>query len=281
MKRSGFTLIELLVVIAIIAVLIALLLPAVQQAREAARRTQCRNNLHQLALALHNYHDAHSVFPYGTGLYSSGANAHDLSWGVMVLPFIDETSLYNAFNFNQGKPGYPSNLTNHTVRACPLAQFQCPTNSNPMLVGTTTGRTILSDYASCDGNCGATVLNCTNGVLGYLTSVRMRDVRDGTSQTIMLGEQRDPVSNNRYVYRSVYNGMTRHTGVPMQSWPVTARYSGGNPTWATDFGSHHEGGAFFTFTDGATRFLSENIDQGVFASLGTRANNEIVDDEDY
>ena len=101
-KRSAFTLIELLVVIAIIAIQIALLLPAVQQAREAARRTQCRNNLHQLGLALHNYHDTHNCFPFGfipasvgyNGLVGSGT-----TWGAMCLPFLDEFAVYNSLNF--------------------------------------------------------------------------------------------------------------------------------------------------------------------------------------
>ena len=104
MKRNrshGFTLIELLVVIAIIAVLIALLLPAVQQAREAARRTQCKNNLKQLGLALHNYHDAFSVFPFGKGASYNGAAAY-ARWSqhAMLLPYIDQAPLYNSINFS-------------------------------------------------------------------------------------------------------------------------------------------------------------------------------------
>ena len=105
-------------------------------------------------------------------------------------------------------------------------------------------------------------------MLGYLSSVRVRDIRDGTSQTVMLGEQIEPPLGGRCVYRSVYTAMTRHTGVPMRSWPVTARYSSGNPVWPSDFGSKHEGGAFFCFADGAVKFLSESIDQRVFSALG-------------
>ena len=97
MKTRAFTLIELLVVIAIIAVLIALLLPAVQQAREAARRTQCRNNLHQLGLAMHNYHDTHNTFPFGfIPMASPPPLGSGTTWGAMLLPFLDETAIYNS-----------------------------------------------------------------------------------------------------------------------------------------------------------------------------------------
>jgi prepilin-type N-terminal cleavage/methylation domain-containing protein len=281
--RRGFTLIELLVVIAIIAILIALLLPAVQQAREAARRTQCRNNLHQLALALHNYHDAHRAFPIGSGVYAPTASPsmkYDLSWAVALLPFVDEATLYNAFNFHQHEPGYGSNPVNSTVYKSPLKQFMCPSNSNPPN-GTGENGQFMSDYAACAGDCAAQSLTCTTGTLFYMSNVRVRDVRDGTSQTIAFGEMRDPATTGRYVYRSVYTGMTRHTGVAMHSYPATTRYNGATPQWPGDFGSHHEGGAFFCFADGQVRFLSENIDQTAFSSLGTRAGNELIDDEDY
>lgn len=107
LRRTGFTLIELLVVIAIIAVLIALLLPAVQQAREAARRTQCRNNLKQLGLALHNYHDQHNVFPTGSaGSYTTGGTVdRRSSWALSLLPFVDQANFYNKFNLNQISAG--------------------------------------------------------------------------------------------------------------------------------------------------------------------------------
>ena len=108
-SRRGFTLIELLVVIAIIAVLIGLLLPAVQQAREAARRTQCKNNLKQLSLALHNYHDAFGVFPYGYYGYwsSNGCPQRNRfgNWRVMVLPYIDQTNMYNSVSKYFGRSG--------------------------------------------------------------------------------------------------------------------------------------------------------------------------------
>jgi prepilin-type N-terminal cleavage/methylation domain-containing protein len=136
--RRGFTLIELLVVIAIIAILIALLLPAVQQAREAARRTQCRSNLHQIGLALHNYHDTHSAFPPGYISYSNDTaiNNQWTSMFTMVLPFVDETALYKAYNFDTGTYYYGAaygGKSNSTVTTSLLGQYTCPSDLPPKL----------------------------------------------------------------------------------------------------------------------------------------------------
>ena len=133
MRSRGFTLIELLVVIAIIAVLIALLLPAVQQAREAARRTQCRNNLHQLGLAMHNYHDTHGCLPpLNVGRHQDTGGCHQnrppsTGWGVLILPFLDETALYNAVNMEQAV--YLD--VNTTVSQSVLSQYNCPSEVRP------------------------------------------------------------------------------------------------------------------------------------------------------
>ena len=144
--RRAFTLIELLVVIAIIAVLIALLLPAVQQAREAARRTQCRNNMHQLGLALHNYHDAHGTFPFG---YIPRLGSQGSTWGGMILPFVDETAIYNALNFDL--PMDDPSRANRTAVAQTLEQFLCPSDpyAGPSIGGywyDSTGPQAVSNY---------------------------------------------------------------------------------------------------------------------------------------
>ena len=132
--RRGFTLIELLVVIAIIAILIALLLPAVQQAREAARRTQCKNNLKQLGLALHNYHDTHGTFPFG---WMAGNDLNVSCWGIMLLPYLDQGNLYN--NWNSSVPAFNEAVAlfqpatavqgNLNVIATPLAMYKCPSST--------------------------------------------------------------------------------------------------------------------------------------------------------
>ena len=219
-RRSGFTLIELLVVIAIIAILIALLLPAVQQAREAARRTQCKNNMKQIGLALHNYHDTHSIFPFSTTAdgYSYGNSAPNIKnhrgWS-MMLPFFEQAPLYNQFNFNvavgerttgtgalQGSPAG----TNDRLAAIPLTFLLCPSdNGSP-------------EYRGVDATYGISVAAATAGLFGKKTNYdfsvesaswtspwgaigvtsrrlfgkdsnsKMRDMKDGTSNCVAVVE---------------------------------------------------------------------------------------------
>jgi prepilin-type N-terminal cleavage/methylation domain-containing protein len=276
MSRRAFTLIELLVVIAIIAILIALLLPAVQQAREAARRTQCRNNMHQLGLALHNYHDAHNVFPPGKGRDAAiGRDVH--SWMTCILPYVDEAALYNAYNSSREANIAP----NYTVIGSKLAQYWCPSNPDPQF-HSPYGQTC---YAGNQGT--VATLNTSAGILFYISSIGIRDIRDGTSQTILVGEIDAPWGNRTCNYMKGwaygrYSVQVRSTGAPINSYPGIAwRYSSGDTCYAYTFGSYHEGGAFMLFADGQVRFLSENIDSTTFKALGSRAGNEIVDDEDY
>jgi prepilin-type N-terminal cleavage/methylation domain-containing protein len=294
--RRSFTLIELLVVIAIIAILIALLLPAVQQAREAARRTQCRNNMHQLGLALHNYHDAHGVFPHGHGTYGPSSIANHYSWMTAVLPFVDEAALFNAYNTS-----IPSawQAANTTVVNSLLAQYWCPSDWSGQRVDGTLGMA-KSCYAGCDGNylrdgMSGPSWGYQNGVFGdaKVLNCRIRDIADGTSQTIALGEIASPTTkeagfSNDETYARAWGisydtAVLRTTGAPINSFPAAyAAYYGGATFYnVSDFSSKHEGGAFFCFADGAVRFISENVDATTFKALGTRANNELVDDEDY
>jgi len=309
--RRAFTLIELLVVIAIIAVLIALLLPAVQQAREAARRTQCRNNLHQLGLACHNYLDTHGCFPMasivptgvaketcdfwlsnaGCNLY---ANANDASWMVMLLPFIDEAALYNAVNFDLSlNTSGAAGEINKTVAHSYLQQYFCPSShaakywewagygrAGSYSVPLGPGR---SDNIFPVGTAHVDSNAFGLGIIKYLGGPsRPRDVRDGLSQTFMIGEWDHGGMKDRW--NTTYIG---HWNIGSRNWlvlryPINSRLPG-----FTDyrqlyrFASNHEGGAFFCFGDGAVRFISENIDQTTYQALGTRARNEILDDEDY
>jgi len=315
--RRGFTLIELLVVIAIIAVLIALLLPAVQQAREAARRTQCRNNMHQIGLALHNYHDAHGCFPSGMvgilakdGVGPTYMQLH--SWQVMLLPYLDESALYNAYNFDRRFSGDPVGNTsgaNSTVGRAYLAQFVCPTAA---VEGLQDGFAV-GTYAVSAGSRLLSVdmkpTSCLqqNGMMYALSCVGMRDVRDGTSNTIMAGETAreitgwakgwasgtvggggDPACHGKCGWaRGAYRWGCCRTGLCRPGFNDFGRVfnCGGSPDMPygemLQFGSFHEGSACFTFADGSARFLSENIDGTVYLALCTRANNEVIDDEDY
>ena len=293
--RRAFTLIELLVVIAIIAVLIALLLPAVQQAREAARRTQCRNNLHQLGLALHNYHDTHSCFPSASiGVMADGTcssyGGTGIAWGALILPFLDETAVYNALNFdrdlgNQNVSSGDNNLANTTAGGQYLAQYHCPTADTPRLggIGHSWSNTAGSVYRESNyvANAGS-IQNgrwcppsaASSGMMGQNTRVRIRDVRDGTSQTFLCGEV-DPDRRANLHWRPLWasgRGGCESTGSTFHTM---------NGLWDDAYGSKHEGGCFMLFGDGQVRFISENIDFTTYKSLSTIKGNELVDDEDY
>ena len=198
-RTKGFTLIELLVVIAIIAVLIALLLPAVQQAREAARRSQCKNNLKQLALALHNYHDSFKLFPPGSfaGVYaqyvSGGLDGSRKCWMQMILPYIDQAPMYNQLTpyFNNGTDMLS---VPQSIIATKIAVLQCPSDPAAGKISSTS-QGFIGNYVLCSGPHdpttsvnGSTVGLKLNGMFYGISSTKIGDVTDGTSNTVMGGE---------------------------------------------------------------------------------------------
>ena len=208
---TGFTLIELLVVIAIIAILVALLLPAVQQAREAARRSTCKNNLKQLSLALHNYHDTHTVFPpgcVGNQVFSSLGVGHPtanrVSWIPLILPYIEYSNIYNQIvpYMNGTAPGQsPSNSPSVWPGAkTSIPMLKCPSDPNSSKESglTTSGsftERVFTNYVACQGSTGTRINGdptgtALNGMFFAMSKIRMRDVSDGTSNTVMLGEIR-------------------------------------------------------------------------------------------
>ena len=279
MRARGFTLIELLVVIAIIAVLIALLLPAVQQAREAARRTQCRNNMHQVALALHNYHDTHGCFP--PGRVDTGSYCMNHSWLTLILPFVDETALYNAYNFSlQCAPhSYCSSSTgaaNTTVTQSTLMQYCCPSDQAPVIYGNVRGSNTVGNFGT-NQNEGTFNPGKGKGLFWLCSTVRIRDIRDGTSQTFAGGERAYGLGDGPGWGGGFFGAMEGETYMPMNPFDM----ANVNASRQRSFASRHEGGSFFFFADGAVRFLSENIDMSTYHALSTIANNEVVDDEDY
>jgi prepilin-type N-terminal cleavage/methylation domain-containing protein len=338
--RRAFTLIELLVVIAIIAILIALLLPAVQQAREAARRTQCRNNLKQLAIALHNYHDTHTVFPYttindgsldaGTASVASikGANPGALGinkrgW-VDVLPYFDQAPLYGLANHEgafgsydratQGMAGDPHTNGNAAVVSTLLPALICPTDDgDPYYRGASVNYQI-SAAAQAAGFFGAktsydfSTLRYSNSASLWLATLnssdtsivpnlryrrmfgphsasKIRDVRDGTSNSAMLVhgtlEVRNGVSNTWGYSKWVGNGIDLGSD-PINMWlccswaPPQTEIPGRTTNWGAA-GSQHVGGTFIALGDGAVRFLSENIDTRVRKKIAYIADGEPVE----
>ena len=283
--RRGFTLIELLVVIAIIAILIALLLPAVQQAREAARRSQCRNNLKQIGLALHNYHDNFTVFPPGNALSSLSATAPytvnlttanraaGYGWAAFILPYLDQAPLYNQLNVS----GLELVRLMQQASLRPLAQtslsvYLCPSDTAPALndqraftnaiFGDTSVAT--SNYVGVHGtrwsHADNWVLNGTDpfGVFWPASRVGIRDITDGTSNTFMVGERNwDNLS-------AIWVGTRNYTGngdvglrqvVGITNWKINL--PGTNAPRA--FHSNHVGGAHFVFADGRVQFISDAI----------------------
>jgi prepilin-type N-terminal cleavage/methylation domain-containing protein/prepilin-type processing-associated H-X9-DG protein len=291
----GFTLIELLVVIAIIAVLIALLLPAVQAAREAARRVGCVNNLKQIGLALHNYHQAHDTFAIGyVAAPNADPNATTPGWGwaAAILPTLEQPVLYNAANL-----ALPIEApANSTVVLTTMAVYTCPTdylagrftltdvNNSPITDARTTsyagnfGRDVNIAKAPTTGN-GLFVCNRAFGI---------RDIVDGTSQTIAVGE-RGAVLTRVPWPGAVNGGICRVTpGSPSQSTrtktapvePLARADTGGAPGDLffdpDDFFSPHPAGINFLLADGSVKFLKATITPAVYGGLCSRNLGEIV-----
>ena len=296
-RRRAFTLIELLVVIAIIAILIALLLPAVQQAREAARRTQCRNNLKQLGLALHNYHDVYRMLPSGWIAVDNGVqNAHDglngAGWGTMILPQLDQAPLFNQFDSRLAI----HDPVNATFLDTVLPAFNCPSDPKEemwQIEEEGAPGTVITELPTANyiGNFGTEELDgCENapgtspvrpngqchgdGVFYHNSSVRFRDILDGTSSTFMLGERR---TDGRQGWYSTWPGMVAEGEEAFQRILGSADHVPNDPAaHFDDFSSHHEGGSQFLLGDGSVHFISENIDKGVYQSLATIQGNEVV-----
>ena len=272
--HRAFTLIELLVVIAIIAVLIALLLPAVQQAREAARRTQCRNNLHQLGLALHNYHDAHGCFP--PGMIVPGL---EHTWAAQLLPMLDETAVYNAYNFDVKW----ADADNRTATSRIIAQMLCPTDADGARVTNVPdfygqGADALfatANYVGSFGDNEAFAPGMQTGQFGQNSCVSLRDIQDGSSNTLALGENLPAVLPSLGWARGDGSVLATTVG-PMNAF---GRGAGAVPTFR--FNSRHAGGALFALADGSVRWLGENIDLTVFRALSTIDGGELVDEDDY
>lgn len=299
-RSRGFTLIELLVVIAIIAILIALLLPAVQQAREAARRTQCRNNLKQIGVALHNYSDAHKTFPPGyVSLFDAAGNdtGPGWSWATLVLPQMDLAMVYNQVNINTGVE-QPSNAT---VRMHSFPVFQCPSDSPFLPVWTAwsrnpaTGAPIAricdvgsSNYVAMFGTTEPGVGG--DGISFRDSRVGVRDIIDGTSTTLMVGERSQSLGEATWT-GAVLGAMLMPdgsdgvgSGPPENSSSFVLGHSGdgftpGDPqSHGNQFFSRHADGVHFLFADGHVGFLTRHMNYNVYTALSTRAGNEVVSD---
>jgi prepilin-type N-terminal cleavage/methylation domain-containing protein/prepilin-type processing-associated H-X9-DG protein len=307
-NNRAFTLVELLVVIAIIGVLLALLLPAVQGAREAARRTACQNNLRQLGLALNSFHDVHKVFPAAgwTTVGSGNPRGKFVGWRALVLPHVEEASLQRIYDFNV----HWWEETNLSVATVPLAIYQCPavperaeTRSaiakppRPALEFTgplapTDYEAIIGAHASIDPSRYTTA--ATNRSAMFRNSaVRVTQILDGASHTILLAEcaARPLVHRARAVRRDLANDQgqgwidsegpfsldgTNSDGSLQQQGPVNTPWAM-NVTNENEPYSFHHGGGNFVFADSHVEFIDQTIPLEVFAALCTRAGGELND----
>jgi prepilin-type N-terminal cleavage/methylation domain-containing protein len=336
-RRGAFTLIELLVVIAIIAILIALLVPAVQKVRDAAARTQCINNLKNIGLALHGFHDANKRLPpgaandqapFGSDPPAANGNNHGSSWKVYILPYIEQGAIYNKWQFTGGS-GWQNVNNGPLVANLTIAVYRCPSSSlpdfcsylsnpngaNPQMFTSYTG--ISGSFnlgyndptdgpnTCCDGNDGTA---SAGGILFPNSRVKMTDISDGTSNTIMVGEQsnhlRDaagqPVTGGYGAItsqgphgwimgtsdnNSPPNGQNRTFNCTTVRYSINqiglAATSGGTTDNAGSnipLSSNHTGGASMLFADGTVKFWPNSTSALTLALACTRADNQVFSD---
>jgi prepilin-type N-terminal cleavage/methylation domain-containing protein/prepilin-type processing-associated H-X9-DG protein len=293
-SKTGFTMIELMIVLSIIAVLIALLLPAIQSAREAARRTQCANNLLQLGIGFGSYVSTHSVLPPGVvndkGPIQNLPIGYHHGWMVQILPFVGQSNIYNHFDLKRSV----YDLAHDTCAAIRIATLVCP--SSPLRGDI--------NYAGCHNDTNAAIDTNNHGVLYLNSRVRYEEIVDGTTQTILLGEIAGArslgwVSGTRSTLRNTGVTMNEHeslvlsTSLPRTfedlsqrevmfetiaalaqdgSWPI--EQTGG-------FTSFHGPSSNFLFCDGSVRLMQQSVDTRVYRLLGNRADGEPISSDSY
>ena len=307
----GFTLIELLVVIAIIGVLVGLLLPAVQQAREAARRSMCSNNLKQIGLGLHNYHDARKAFPRAYKVETSATPFDNMgywSWAALIAPYMELQTTYDTLGVSTTDPS-PALAANQAAFLAPVPAFRCPSDVGPALhdEGIDPGWGIVRGTSADSPNTGLPVSNyvgsnnsgyvrvhtpsdpadANTGALGVFfrdRAIKIKDIVDGTSKTLLAGERSYTLGEHRMAAGTMWavrdaggNGPASHTPGPPgnQSWKeglmtiTFGIWDGINPVLTTSNtanamrqspSSLHPGGAQFLMADGSTEFIQETID---------------------
>jgi prepilin-type N-terminal cleavage/methylation domain-containing protein/prepilin-type processing-associated H-X9-DG protein len=307
---KGFTLVELLVVIAVIGVLVALLLPAVQQAREAARRTACRSHLRNLGIALHNYHDAYGAFPFGF-------NEHETLWSAMVLPQLEQGVLYDTLIFQESGPGqWDADSANERAACTLIPVFRCPSMAVPEHIDDNPSGSVMEGrvpicYRACSGANGWSDAAATipadappgavaldnlrlDGIFFGASRIRLADVIDGSTNTVLLGESytdpfyaKDGQSMDYWQlgapetgtwYSGGDGGTEFSEGIGSTGPPMNSRLDLAVPgaVMEVSFGSYHAGGAMFGLADGSVRFLSQSINLRVYRALGSRHGQEVV-----
>jgi prepilin-type N-terminal cleavage/methylation domain-containing protein len=315
MRRRGFTLIELLVVIAIIAVLIALLLPAVQSARAAARRIQCVNNLKQLGLAMQNHHDINGTFTWGA------KNSPPQTWTFLIMPFVEQSVIFNALNQSNSA----IDITNTTVVQTTLSLFNCPSDplAGAMWVSSTPNRR-KGNYVVNWGNSDyeqsmATTDSFSPAALGPVASVRgpfrvnntstaitpfgIRDIVDGSSNTMMFGEVKIvadsggksdargdiwSVTKCGYMFTAattpnsaIADQLDGKNGCPNQASIPPCFQATGSQREFNAARSHHPGGVGISLCDGSVRFIKDTVNLATWRALSTKDGGEVVSADAY
>lgn len=261
--RVGFTLVELLVVIAIIGVLVALLLPAVQAARQAARRMSCQNNLRQIGIGLHHYHDVQETFPIGclemrylrnpdgSRMYPDGVQ---IAWSALLLPFIEQDPLHKRIDFGKGYDS-PQNA-DAAAEIVPI--YICPSVSRSSL--RVRGRGV-TDYGGIYGERITRPNNPPSGTMLYRRAIQIAEITDGTSHTLIVSE------DAKWPDGQWINGLNLFD----QAFPINQA-----PSFENDIRSEHPGGAQGLFCDGSVHFLAETMDLETLGAICTRNRGEIV-----
>ncbi|UUO04741.1 DUF1559 domain-containing protein [Blastopirellula sp. J2-11] len=304
-RRSAFTLVELLVVIAIIGVLIALLLPAVQQAREAARRISCSNNLKQLGLAMHNYHDTFLSLPYGQFAYgfhsglapaytdTPGEQPFGATWFQGILPFVEQSAIYDAVKSDM--PNMASTSWDETARKTVVGAFVCPSDPAGGKIGA------VGFQGNYLGNSHNDILHPgnladANGLFFNKSSINFRDITDGSSNTLMFGEcVQDPAGTETDAIGAYWDGQFLEAVFsPRAAWgfntevPDLVRDGGcadslkkpcgvGAPAAALQLlRSYHPGGVMVVRADSAVSFLPDTMNKDIYGNLGARNDGNVV-----
>lgn len=311
--RAAFTLIELLVVIAIIGILIGMLLPAVQKVREAATRTWCANNLKQLGLAVHGYHDVHQALPPGRICLSSGNGA---TWCFLILPHIEQDNLYRTWKGPVIGTSYTNAVNGGFASQTQVKTFFCPSRRQPPQVsrverdGEPVGA--LGDYGVCSGDSGNTFNlsdpNLANGAIIManpttgVSQTRFASVADGLSNTLLIGEKNVPIdafgvyrdqapydntaSGEKIGDTCIYNGndnaaSARAAGVGFELIADPKAHNtvpSSGTSYYRRFGSTHPGACQFCLADGSVRAISNTTSGSVLGALATRAGGEVIPD---
>ncbi|MDB4654075.1 DUF1559 domain-containing protein [bacterium] len=307
--HHAFTLVELLVVIAIIGILVGLLLPAVQAAREASRRMSCQNNLHQIGVALHNYHSTHKQLPSG---WIAKPRAHESGWGwaSAILPQLEQSAAYEDINFSR----YIEDLVHRDVRETPVEAMMCPSDVQETVFFIAEGdedhhddhddhdddddddhshdeenghnvdegphflfRVAKSNYVGVYGTKDIhDDLYQGDGLFYGNSRHRFRDILDGLSQTLMVGERDGRMGG------SIWHGFIHDANAAAARIIGASDHTPNSPVGHfEDFRSNHAAGAQFLLSDGSVRMITQFIDLDIYHALTTRANKEVIDGRDF